>query len=100
MLSGFSRRPVSRWRKEGHDMSRERTATSVTTRTLTPLEEQVVRMRRGYRAPHDVELERKAPMGTEAYAQIEAIERRALAMAGARKSDTKRRIVDSLTRKH
>jgi hypothetical protein len=67
---------------------------------LTPAEEQVVRMRRGLRAPGGLVLEHKAQGNLELKAKLDAIERRVLAAAGARSSPAKRKIVSTLRQKN
>ena len=73
--------------------------TRTRTTTLTPLEEKVVRMRRGLRAPENLVLERQGAGHPEAEAMLAEIEERALKMVGARNSATKRKIVDALKKK-
>ena len=77
----------------------ERTEVRTTTK-LSPMEEQVVRMREGLRAPDDLVLEQKGAGHPEIAAQLRAIEERALAMVSARSSPAKRHIVSALRRKH
>lgn len=74
--------------------------TKVRTRTLTPLEEKVVRMRHGLTAPDDLVLEAVGQDNPETTAQIREIEERALAAVSARKSPAKRRIVRALRSKN
>lgn len=83
-------------------MKQERTSKSrVKTRstTLTPLEEKVLRMRRGLRAPDDLALEQVGQDDPVVAEQLRAIEERALLAVAARKSSTKREIVKTLKRK-
>ena len=75
--------------------------TRVKTKTrLSPLEEQVVRMRHGLRAPESLVLEQRGEGNPELTAELAQIEQRALSAAGARHSSAKRKIVGSLRRKH
>lgn len=67
--------------------------------TLTPLEEQVVRMRHGFKAPNELALETKAQDNPEVAEQLFAIEKRALEAVGARNNPTKRKIVSNLRKK-
>ncbi len=76
-----------------------RTQTKTKTRTLTPLEEKVLRMRFGVTAPDSLKLEQVGQDDPAVAAEIRAIEERALAAVSARKSPTKRAIVDALRRK-
>lgn len=73
--------------------------TKVRTRTLTPLEEKVVRMRFGLTAPDTQGLDQVGQDDPEVAAQLREIEERALAAVGARKSPAKRRIVRALRSK-
>ena len=75
------------------------TRTQVTTKVLTPMEEKVMRMRRGYRAPENLALEWVGQDNPELKAKLAAIEQRALQMAGAQPSAAKSKIVSAL-RKH
>jgi len=72
--------------------------TTVTTR-LTALEEKVIRMRHGLRAPGDLDLEQLGAGNPAVEAKLAEIERRVLAAAGARQNPTKSKIVDSLRAK-
>ena len=76
-----------------------RTAVRTEISTLTALEEKVVRMRHGLRAPHDLVLEQVGQENPEVAAQLKAIEERAIAAVSARMSPTKRKIVASLRKK-
>ena len=80
---------------------RKTETTHVRTRAnvLTPLEEKVLRMRFGLRAPDSLALEQVGQDNPILAAQIREIEARALQAAGSQKSAAKRRIVDSLRRK-
>ena len=74
--------------------------TKVKTDTqLTPLEEKVVRMRHGLRAPDTLELEQVGQDDPLVAEQLRAMEERALAAVSARRSPTKRRIVKALKHK-
>lgn len=74
--------------------------TQVTTKTaLSPLEEKVVRMRHGLRAPTAMILEQVGQGNSEIAAQLRTIEENALRHVGSRRSDTKRKIVNVLRRK-
>jgi len=75
------------------------TKTRVQTTTLTPLEEKVVRMRHGLRAPDGLLLEQVGQDDPEVAAKLAEIEQRALQAVGVRNNPTKRKIVDSLRRK-
>jgi hypothetical protein len=66
---------------------------------LTLLEDQVVRMRQGLRAPADLVLEHKAGANAELRAKLDALERRVIEAAGARSNPTKRKIVTALRQK-
>ena len=76
---------------------------NVTTRSapsvLTTAEEQVVRMRHGFGVPADMELPTKAGGNAAVAAELEAIERRALAAAGTRQNAKKSKIVSALRHK-
>ena len=76
--------------------------TQVTTRTTTldPLEEKVVRMRHGLRAPDTLELEMQGEGNPELQAKLVELEKRALSAVGARNNATKRKIVNKLRNKH
>ena len=78
---------------------RGKTTTKVTTETLTPLEEKVVRMRYGLRAPDGMVLEQLGEGQPEVAEQLAEIERRALAAVGARTNPSKRKIISALRRK-
>lgn len=67
--------------------------------TLTPLEEKVVRMRRGLRAPASLALEHASGGDPELRAKLDAIEKRALAAAGPRSTSVKRKIISTLRHK-
>ena len=75
------------------------TAVKTQTTTLTALEEKVVRMRHGLKAPADLVLEQVGQDNAEVAAKLRAIEERAIAMVSARVSPTKRKIVSALKRK-
>lgn len=77
----------------------ERTQVETRTTTLSPLEEKVVRMRRGLRAPDSLVLERVGQGHPEAAKAIAEIEERALASVAARNNPTKRKIISALRRK-
>jgi hypothetical protein len=79
---------------------RSGTKTRVKTTTLTPAEEKVVRMRHGLRAPDGLMLDTQASGNPELSAQLAEIERKVIAAAGARPSDTKRKIVNALKKKN
>jgi DNA-directed RNA polymerase sigma subunit (sigma70/sigma32) len=66
---------------------------------LTPLEEKVVRMRHGLRAPDTLELEQVGQDDPVIAEQLLAMEERALAAVSARRSPAKRRIVKALRHK-
>jgi hypothetical protein len=76
------------------------TKTRVKTATLSSMEEKVVRMRHGLRAPEGLVLETADQGNAELAAKLAEIERRVIAAAGARPSDTKRKIVSALRRKN
>lgn len=73
-----------------------KTPTQVTTTTLTPLEEKVVRMRRGLRAPETLMLGTAAEGHPEAEAALAEMEQRFLAEAGPRTNAAKHKIVNAL----
>jgi DNA-directed RNA polymerase sigma subunit (sigma70/sigma32) len=76
-----------------------KTAVKTQTTTLTALEEKVVRMRHGLRAPDTLVLEQVGQDNSEVTAKLRAIEERAIAMVSARMTPTKRKIVSVLKRK-
>lgn len=83
-------------------MSKRKSAGSterIVERELTSLEEQVVRMRKGLKAPHGLELDHKAGRNAALEAKLDAIERRVIEAAGARSNPTKRKIVSALRHK-
>ena len=73
-----------------------KTEVQTRTKTLTPLEEKVFRMRYGVTAPDNLPLEQMGQDDPKIAAQIRAIEERALSAVSARRSQAKSRIVDSL----
>lgn len=77
----------------------QRTEVKTKSSTLTPLEEKVVRMRHGFKAPKTLVLEQVGQANPEVAAKLRTIEERAMAAVAARKSPTKRRIVSALRRK-
>lgn len=81
-------------------MSKKRTTTktAVETKTLTPVEEKVVRMRHGLTAPGDLVLERVGQEHPETAAMLAEMEQRALQAVAARNNPTKRKIVNALKR--
>lgn len=78
---------------------RPTTQTKVKTTTLTPLEEKVVRMRRGLSAPADMVLEQVGQTFPETAAQLAEMEQKFLTAVGPRTNPTKRRIVNALRQK-
>ena len=76
-----------------------RTRTETKTSILSPLEEKVVRMRHGLRAPDSLVLEAMGQDNPETSAKLAEIEQRALSMVGTRQNTAKRDIVNSLKRK-
>jgi hypothetical protein len=76
--------------------SAPKTPTRVTTTTLTPLEEKVVRMRHGLRAPNTLMLGTAAEGHPEAEAALAEMEQRFLAEVGPRTNSAKRKIVSAL----
>ena len=66
---------------------------------LTPLEEKVVRMRYGLKAPRSLVLERHDSGDPRVSAELDAIERRAVASVAAQPSTTKSKIVSALRKK-
>lgn len=76
-----------------------RTQVATESTTLTSLEEKVVRMRRGLRAPDSLTLERADGGNAEVAAKLAEIEQRALAHTVAPTSATKRKIVEALRTK-
>ena len=80
--------------------SKKTSSTQVQTRTsLTPLEEKVVRMRKGLKAPPGLVLAQIGQDDPVIAAKLREIEERALAAVAARKSPAKRKIVGALRRK-
>jgi DNA-directed RNA polymerase sigma subunit (sigma70/sigma32) len=73
--------------------------TKVKSTTLTPLEEKVVRMRHGLRAPDTLELEQVGQDDDVIAEQLRAMEERALTAVSARRSPAKRHIVKALRHK-
>jgi len=84
--------------KQSKKSSTTQVETTQTT-TLTPLEEKVVRMRHGLRAPESLVLEQVGQDDPEVAAKLAEIEQRALTMVGARSNPIKRRIVGQLRQK-
>lgn len=80
-------------------MTKKTTKTRVKTKTLTPLEEKVVRMRHGLRAPDTLVLEQVGQDNPEVAQKLAEIEQRALQAVGARSNPTKRKILNSLRNK-
>ena len=76
-----------------------KTAVKTQTTTLTALEEKVVRMRHGLKAPDTLVLEQVGQDDPDVAAKLKAIEERAIAMVSARMSPAKRKIVSALKRK-
>ncbi len=76
----------------------ERTTTQ--TRALSPLEDAVVRMRHGLRAPPSLALANKGGSNEQLAAELEVIEQRVMAAVGARNSSEKGKIVDALRSKN
>ena len=70
-----------------------------TETTLTPMEEKVVRMRQGLRAPDNLILDQLGQDDPNVAAELAEIERRAIAAVGARSNPIKRNIIKSLRRK-
>ncbi|MBI5510757.1 MAG: hypothetical protein HY903_18510 [Deltaproteobacteria bacterium] len=77
-----------------------KTAVKTQTTTLSALEEKVVRMRHGLKAPGDLVLEMVGQDHPDVAAKLRAIEERAIAAVSARLSPTKRKIVSELKRKN
>ena len=73
--------------------------TRTKTTTLTPLEEKVVRMRKGFKAPVNMALGRADEGNPELATQVDAIEQRILEAAGTRSNPTKQKIVGALRHK-
>ncbi len=74
--------------------------TEVSTKTrLAAIEEKVVRMRYGLKAPNHLVLEQVGQDNPVVAAKLKAIEERALATVSARSNPAKRRIVSALRRK-
>jgi DNA-directed RNA polymerase sigma subunit (sigma70/sigma32) len=78
---------------------KSKATTKVRTQTLTAIEEKVVRMRHGLRAPADHNLEAVGRENPEVWAQLEAMERRALEAVGSRGGASKRNIISKLRTK-
>ena len=76
-----------------------KTAVETQTTTLTALEEKVVRMRHGLKAPVSMVLDQVGQANPDVAAKLLAIEERALAAVSARTSPAKRKIVTALKRK-
>lgn len=76
-----------------------KTAVKTKTTTLTALEEKVVRMRHGLKAPDSLVLEQVGQGDEDVAARLRAIEERAIAMVSARMTPAKRKIVAALKRK-
>ena len=76
-----------------------RTEVRTTSTTLTALEEKVLRMRYGSKAPETLVLEQVGQDSPKVAAEIRAIEERALAAVSARGNPTKRKIVAALRKK-
>tara|TARA_B100000959_G_C14761785_1_gene533675 strand:+ start:410 stop:673 length:264 start_codon:yes stop_codon:yes gene_type:complete len=70
--------------------------TRTKTKTLTPLEEKVIRMRRGLKAPVNMALSRADEGHPELTSQVDVIEQRILEAAGTRSNPTKQKIVRAL----
>ena len=68
--------------------------------TLSSVEEKVIRMRHGLAAPDSLVLEHQGNGNPELMAKLEAMERRVMAMNGARKTSVKSRIVSALRDKN
>jgi len=66
---------------------------------LTSLEEKVVRMRRGFTAPHDLVLEQVGQDFPDTRAKLLAIEQQALAAVGVGENATKSKIIRALKSK-
>ena len=75
------------------------TKTKIQETTLTPLEEKVLRMRRGLPIPDDTALEFLGTGDPELSAQLAEIERRAIEAVGARNTAVKRQVLKSLRHK-
>ena len=73
--------------------------TRTKTKTLSPLEEKVLRMHRGLKAPVNMALSRADAGHPELASQIDAIEQRILEAAGTRSNPTKQKIVGALRHK-
>ena len=79
--------------------SQTTTITETKELELTALEEKVVRMRHGLKAPANMELEAVGQDNPELAQKLAEMEQQALEAVGARTNSTKRRIVNSLKRK-
>ena len=77
----------------------QRTQVQTRTTTLSPMEEKVVRMTQGLRAPDSLELEWMGNDNPELAAQLAEIEEKAFAAVGARENPAKDKIVRQLRRK-
>ena len=75
------------------------TKTEIQETRLTPLEENVLRMRRGVALPDDTPIEFLGAENPELSAQLAEIERRAIEAVGARNTPTKRQVLQTLRRK-
>ena len=73
------------------------------TKDLTLMEEKVIRMTNGIPGPADMQLEYLEdlfPQNPNLAAELEAIERKVMQQVGARKTESKRKIIASLKRKN
>ena len=74
-------------------------STKTKTTQLSPLEEKVVRMRHGLKAPNDMQLESLTETYPDLADELQAIERNALETVAARSNPTKRKIIGALRSK-
>jgi len=77
----------------------KQTTTEVTTTTLTPVEEKVVRMRHGLTAPDTMKLSYHGEGDSALAEKLAEMEKRAFEAVGARTTTQKRKIVSALRRK-
>ncbi|OGQ80749.1 MAG: hypothetical protein A2289_16015 [Deltaproteobacteria bacterium RIFOXYA12_FULL_58_15] len=76
-----------------------RTEVKTETQILTPLEEKVLRMRHGLKAPDSLVLEQVGQDDEVIADELRAMEMRAIAAVSARTSPAKRKIVKALKHK-
>ncbi len=75
------------------------TTSKTVTKTLSGLEENIVRMRHGLTVPEEHQLDTKAGGNEALMAELMEIEQRALSEVGSRSNAAKRKIIGALRRK-